>query len=458
MLRGISSLVISLVLLFLVSACGTVTPTPSAAPKATLTATPSGAMVDETPEPAHGQAIEDEELIAARTPAPTVTPGVIAQEVNEILSSTGLDDTTILGLPATDWANLVASLLIVLGGYLIGTLLIRRVLPRAAERTATPLDDRLLNAIGSDVRWVIVLVALHYATIRLTFLSAELKTLLTDIYFVIDLALVFRIAWSAINLTSQWYRQRAADAGRSDELEPIITLLSRLALLVALVFGLIILLGHFGINVTGFAAALGIGGLALSLAAQDTLADTISGFIILIDRPFRVGDRIEIQGEGTWGDVLEIGIRTTRIRTRDNRMVIVPNSIIGKNQVVNYTYPDPRYRIETHVGLPYGTDIEEARSIIIETVRKVPGVLHDRPVDALYIEMGASAMIFRVRWWIESYVDTRRMFDHVHTALQQSLDTAGVDSAYTKYDVNVNLRGGALEERSEQQPPPDPPA
>jgi MscS family membrane protein len=328
-------------------------------------------------------------------------------------------------------------------------LLIRRVLPRAAKRTATPFDGRLLNAIGSDVRWVIALMALHFATIRLTFLSAGLKTLLGDTYFVIGFALIFRITWGAIDLASEWYRQRATDAERFDELEPVITLLSRLARLVAVVFGLIILLGHFGINVTGFAAALGIGGLALSLAAQDTLADAISGFIILLDRPFRVGDRIEIQGVGTWGDVTEIGIRTTRIRTRDNRMVIVPNSIIGKNQVINYTFPDPRYRIETHIGIPYSADIEEVRGVIIDTVRKVPGVLQDRPVDALYIEMGDSAMIFRVRWWIESYVDTRRMFDHVHTALQQSLDTAGVDAAYTTYDVNVNLDADALGTRSE---------
>jgi MscS family membrane protein len=451
MLRAASSLTIGLLLLFLVSACGTVTPTPSLTPKALPTVTPSDTMEDETPEPAQAQASDDEELIAARTPAPTATPDVIAQELNEILSSTGLDNTTILGQPAADWANLGASLLVVLVGYLIGTLLIRRVLPRAAKRTATPLDDRLLNTIGSDVRWAIVLMALYSATVRLTFLSAGLKTLLADLYFVVGLALTFRITWSAINLASQWYRQRATDAERFDELEPVITLLSRLARLVALVFGLIILLGHFGINVTGFAAALGIGGLALSLAAQDTLADTISGFIILVDRPFRVGDRIEIQGEGTWGDVLEIGIRTTRIRTRDNRMVIVPNSIIGKNQVVNYTYPDPRYRIETHVGIPYGADIEEVRGVIIDTVRNVPGVLLDRPVDALYIEMGDSAMIFRVRWWIESYVDTRRMFDHVHTALQKSLDTAGVDAAYTKYDVNVNLDADALRTRSEGQ-------
>jgi small conductance mechanosensitive channel len=75
-------------------------------------------------------------------------------------------------------------------------------------------------------------------------------------------------------------------------------------------------------------AALGLGGFAHSLAARDTIEDMIAGLIILIDQPFRVGDRIEIAGLGTWGDVTTIGMRTTSIRTRDNHMVIVPNSSI----------------------------------------------------------------------------------------------------------------------------------
>ncbi|MEZ4519488.1 MAG: mechanosensitive ion channel family protein [Chloroflexota bacterium] len=168
-----------------------------------------------------------------------------------------------------------------------------------------------------------------------------------------------------------------------------------------------LLLRHFGINVSALMAAVGIGGLALSLAARDTIADAIAGVIILFDRPFRVGDRIEIQNLGTWGDVVEIGLRTTRIRTRDNRMVIVPNSAINSGQIVNYTYPDPRYRIQTQVSVAYGSNIEHVRQVITDAVRHVEGVLPDKSVDVLYDEMGDFAMIFIVRWWIKSYVDTR---------------------------------------------------
>jgi len=141
----------------------------------------------------------------------------------------------------------------------------------------------------------------------------------------------------------------------------------------------------------------------------------------------------------TWGDVVEIGTRTTRVRTRDNRMVIVPNSIIAKSQVVNYTYPDPTYRVQMDIGIGYGQDIEMVRQIIVDTVRGVKGVLPERPVDALYNEMGESAMTFRVRWWIQSYEDTRIFYDRANTALQNSLDEAGVDTPFTTYDINVKM-------------------
>jgi small-conductance mechanosensitive channel len=359
--------------------------------------------------------------------------------VTALVARAGLARTTFLGLSVTDWVNLAISVFVVLVGYLLGTWLIRRLLPRVVRRTPSPIDDAILEAVGPDVRWLVVVLGLGFATSRLVFVNADLKLFLKDAYFVLGLVIAVRLVWHVIDLGYQQYHEQLAQAGRAEQLDPALILLARLLRLSVIITGLLILLSYFGINVTALAAALGVVGLAFSLAAQDTLADAISGFIILADRPFRVGDRIEIQGEQTWGDVVEIGLRTTRIRTRDNRMVIVPNSIIGKNQVINYTYPDPRYRIETHVGVAYGTDIDKARQVIIDTVREVDNVLPDKPVDALYAEMGDSAMIFRVRWWIESYIDTRRVQDRVHTALQRALDAHGIESPYPTQNLNVRL-------------------
>jgi small-conductance mechanosensitive channel len=209
--------------------------------------------------------------------------------------------------------------------------------------------------------------------------------------------------------------------------------------IIIIMVGVIILLSHFGVEVAPFAIIIGLGGLALSLAAQDIIADFIAGLIILVARPFSIGDRIEIKQVGTWGDVTDIGLRTTSIRTLDNRMVIVPNSTISANEIINYTFPDPRYRIQTHVGIGYGTPTTTVRSLITETVSQIEGVLDDKPVDVLYHEMGDSAMIFRVRWWIESYRDTQRVIDAVHNALQEALDAADIDMPYPTQTTNFKI-------------------
>jgi small-conductance mechanosensitive channel len=362
---------------------------------------------------------------------------LIVEGVSKVTEVSGLAGESFLGLPVEDWINLGISLLIVLAGYLVGTWLIRRVLPRVVRRTGTKLDDHLLQAIGPDLRWLVVVLALEFATRQLGFLSPEIKALLADAYFVLALVMVTRITWRLIDLADEWYRRRLAEEERLESLDAVLTLLVRLGRTVVVVVAISILLTHFGVNITAFAAALAVAGLALALAAKDVVADAIEGFIILVDQPFRIGDRIEIREVGTWGDVTEIGLRTTRIRTRDNRVVIVPNSVIGANQVINYSYPDPRYRIQTHVGIAYGSDIEVARRIIVDTVRQVEGVLPEEPVDVLYIEMGDSARILRVRWWIVSYVDTRQVLDRVHTTMERALDEAGVEMPFPTQSINL---------------------
>jgi small-conductance mechanosensitive channel len=410
----------------------------------------------ETPEPEATDPIE--EVIVTRTPAPTATPGPVAREVDRLAARTGLARTFFLGLATADWINLGISLLFVLIGYLIGTWLIRRILPRVVRSTAIDFDEALLKAIGPDIRWLVVILVLHFATVRLAFLGAGLKKALLDVYFVVGLAIAAGIVWQLIDLAGKWYRDRVTQAGNEEQLGPIITLLARMGRVIVGVVGISILLSHFGINVIACSAALGITGLALSLAARDTLTDMIAGLTILVDRPFQVGDRIEIQEVGTWGDVVEIGARTTRIRTRDNRMVIVPNSTISKSQVVNYTFPDPRYRIQMDIGVGYGMDVEQVRRIIIDTVSRVEGVLTDKPVDALYVEMGDSAMIFRVRWWLESYVDTRQMFDKVNTALQGALDEAGIDMPYPTENLNLQVQPDTVGRLHQALQEPGPPA
>jgi small-conductance mechanosensitive channel len=299
-----------------------------------------------------------------------------------------------------------------------------------------------LNTTRPTVFWLVVVLALQIAVNRLDFVAAARDDWSGRIFFVLYLSIGFIFAWRLVSNLFTWYGKEMAQRTETKLDEQLIPFFRRVALIILTVIILTMLLGRFNVDVSAFVTTLGIGSLAIALAAQAALADTISGFVIMIDRPFRIGDRIEIRELDTWGDVVDIGLRSSRIRTRDNRMVIVPNSVIGKSLIVNHSYPDTQYRIQIHVGVDYSTDLELARQTIVEAVRGVEGVLPERPVEALFLEFGDSALIFRVRWWIESYVDTRRMFDRVNTALYKALDEARIMLPFPQYDVHHKIDPG----------------
>ena len=347
-----------------------------------------------------------------------------------------------MNLTLQQWTEIGISLVIFAATVLLGRWIIKviflRLIRRATGFTKSTLDDAVLNAVVPPLYWLAIIYSFQFSLNRLDFVFEQVQFDFEGLYFVLYLLIGSAIIWRLINNVAKWYETRLAGTDKVELSEQLMPFLRRVIHIILSVLVVIILLDHFNIEISGLVATLGIGSLAIALAAQAALSDTISGFVIMIDRPYRIGDRIEIQDLDTWGDVLDIGLRSTRIRTRDNRMVIVPNSVISKSLIVNYSFPDSQYRIENHVGVAYGTDIEKARKVIIEAVKTVDGVLEGHPVEALFLEFGESSLIFRVRWWLNSYVDTRRMFDSVNTAIYGALNEAGIEMPFPQRVVTLN--------------------
>lgn len=344
----------------------------------------------------------------------------------------------VLGLNTEQWQQVGIALILVVASALIVRVLLGTLVDRLMRWVVGDTGERLsalvLKPLRGPLSLAAIVVALSFGAQRLRFLfdPAELEEVFFALYVLAGLLVAIRLVGGLL----AWYSEEVAPRTETKLDEQLLPFARRVAVIALIIIGLIILLSRFDVDVSGLVATLGIGSLAIALAAQASLSDVISGFIIMFDRPYRIGDRVEIQDLDTWGDVLDIGLRSTRVRTRDNRMVIVPNSVMGKSLIVNYSYPDTQYRIEIELGLAYGTDIELARRTLIEAVEQVPGVLPDRPVEALFLRFGESAMIFRVRWWLESYVDTRRMFDSVNTAMYQALAEVGIEIPNVIRDLN----------------------
>jgi small-conductance mechanosensitive channel len=304
-------------------------------------------------------------------------------------------------------------------------------------RTTTKLDDVIVKAADFPLRGTILIGGLDLAQTQISLIPASWDVHIDRVLFVLYFSLIYIFLYRLIGGLIFWYGREVADKTETELDDRFLDLFRRIGLLVLTIVVIVTVLGRYGIEVSALVTTLGIGSLAVALAAQETLGDMISGFTIMIDQPFKVGDRIEVLDIDTWGDVVEIGLRSTRILTRDNRMVSVPNSVIGKGLIVNYSDPSTVYRVETHVGVAYGTDIEKARQVMIEAIRAQDWVMKEKLIEALFLEFGDSALTFRVRCWIEDYIETRRIIDKMNTVLYQALNDAEIDIPFPQRDIRL---------------------
>lgn len=316
---------------------------------------------------------------------------------------------------------------------------------RLIGRTKTRLDDVILNSVSFTLSAAIIVVGLELTLAQLNIIPMAWRDNVDGLFFVAYLILAYITAYRLISGLSRWYCQDYIYKTETIYDDQFLAFFRHIAMIVLTLACVIIVLDRYNIEISALVTTLGIGSLAIALAAQATLGDIISGFMVMIDRPYRVGDRIEILELKTWGDVIEIGLRSTRIVTRDSRTIAVPNSVISKGLVVNYSFPDTLYRVETTVTIAYGTDLERARQVMIEAIRAQDWVMKERLVEALFLEFGEYGFVFRVRCWIEHFVETRRIIDKMNSALYHALKREGMIIPYPQRVVHVVPGNGTAE-------------
>jgi MscS family membrane protein len=373
--------------------------------------------------------------IAERTPVPTPAPGRVEQALAELVGEGSIASDTFLGLTVSEWLNLLRAVLLVLLIYVVGRWLVRRPLHSLVRRTPTEFDDQFIRVIEEQLHALVVLVAIDVGVMQMGVLGENLRRLLEDLFFLLYLGLGVYIVWELINFTGDWYRTKVTDRIGEEQYEALVPLIKRLAFIMLFILAIVILMDHFGFNTTGVAIVVVLIAIVLYFGSRDFLRDAFIGFVILFDEPFRVGDRIEIIGMQLWGDVVAIGTRTTRILTRDNRLIVVPNSDIANSRVLNYTYPDPTLRFELTIGVQYDTDVVGIRRSIREAVGGADGVLSDKPVDVLFIEFSDRGLIFCVRWWVDTYTDPYPVYDKVNEAMYAALGREGIKVSFTTANI-----------------------
>jgi small conductance mechanosensitive channel len=200
-------------------------------------------------------------------------------------------------------------------------------------------------------------------------------------------------------------------------------LIDKIYRIALLLFGLVMAASQVGINVAAALAGLGVAGIAIGFAAQDLLSNIIAGFVIFLDKPFEVGDLIRVQEH--YGSVMNITLRSTRIRTRQNTYVVVPNKRIIDEVVVNHS-KHGETRVDVPVGIAYKENIPRARKVLLDAVSKVENVIEPPAPSVVVEELGGSSVNLLIRVWIENAEQERSVFFAVLEASKLALDAAGI--------------------------------
>ena len=200
-----------------------------------------------------------------------------------------------------------------------------------------------------------------------------------------------------------------------------------------LTFVILAALGQLGIQTTSFIAIIGAAGLAIGLALQGALANFAAGFLMIIFRPFKVGDFIQCAGVA--GTVEEIQIFTTQLKTPDNKTIIVPNAKITSDNITNFSTKETR-RVDLVFGIGYGDDIDNAKKVISDLLEKDERIMKDPPPTIAVVELADSSVNFVVRPWVKSgdYWDVH--FDMTEN-IKKRFDAEGISIPFPQQDVHL---------------------
>jgi small-conductance mechanosensitive channel len=225
------------------------------------------------------------------------------------------------------------------------------------------------------------------------------------------------------------------------------------ARLVILLLGGLVLVSSLGIEITPILTALGVGGLAVALALQDTLSNLFAGMHLLADKPIRVGDYVKLSEGDVEGFVVDVGWRSTRIRMLANNVVVVPNQKVAQSVVTNYDLPDSRLAVRIEVGVDYASDPEHVEAVLLdEALRaagKIPGFLADPPPAVRFIPgFGASSLDFTLICHVATFVDQYLVQHELRKRLFRRLRAEGIEIPFPQRVVHLRAVPDALDGKS----------
>jgi len=350
-----------------------------------------------------------------------------------------------------EWLNILApntylqAVIVLALSYILAKVadwLLTRILKGIAASTKNEFDDRFVELFHKPVIASIMMLgigrAIYLIDLGETFTQFTIALLWT---LLIAYWMTFALRFTRISLTSM---SRQANRFTMIQLNTL-PLFNNLAMLIIIGLATYFIFISWGINVSAWIASAGIIGLALSFAAKDTLANLFAGVFILADSPYSLGHFVILES-GERGEVTHIGIRSTRILTRDDIEITIPNAIMGNSKIINETGGrNSKMRIRIKISVAYGSDVEQIRKILMDTAKAHTEIVTYPEPRVRFRTFGDSGVHFELLCWITQPVLRGRVIDSLNEAVYNAFMESGIEIPYPKRDIYVKELSGKPE-------------
>jgi MscS family membrane protein len=313
-----------------------------------------------------------------------------------------------------------------------------KVLLKLARKTKTKIDEYIIERTNKPISLILILIGLRLAIIPMGLaenithaanltVSSFIVVLVT--YMIIVIVDILLDGWS-----KNW-----AERGKTGLDKQLLTLLHRFSKILFSILAFLFILDLWGVQIGALLASLGIVGIAVAFALQNTLGNIFGGISMIIDKTIKVGDVIVVDAD-TRGIVKDIGLRSTKIKTFNNQIITIPNGKLSTGKIENYVQPDPSARVVIQFGVAYGTKIDKVRNLILKEIKKIEGLKKDKEPFVRFIEMGDSALKFKAYFWVEDYKKRIPSTDEANERIYKALNKAKINIPFPQMDVHLKKR------------------
>jgi MscS family membrane protein len=341
-----------------------------------------------------------------------------------------------LNISTSPYVNAILSILVFIGIAKVVDLFVDKVLRKFTRFTKSDIDDRIIDIIHRPIYLTIILIGCVLAVAYLKFSSEVISYTNNTLYSIIS------IIWAVtiIKLSNAFIENavyRVSDVtGLSKEISPLIENVIKIVIIVA---ALMAVLSIWKVNITPLIASAGIAGVAIAIAAKDTLSNFFGGISVFVDRPFKIGDYIVLD-KGERGEVVTIGLRSTRIKTRDDILISVPNSIIANSKIINESAPVPNFRVRIPVSVAYGSDIDLVENTLIGIASENENVIAEPSPRVRFREFGDSGLYFELLCWVKEPALRGLTVHKLNRTIYKKFNELGITIPFPQRDLHIYQR------------------